>query len=108
MVAGAVKDDKDDAVAGAGANFECSLPTINSSFLCAGSFATVHRDLASYATYYEASIDHVTGYSAYTESRFSFVHLVRGVGVAGLTLANALQHADIDYLLLGVRGDITL
>lgn len=64
MVAGAVKDDKGDAVAGAGANFECSPPTINSFLLCAGSFATVHRDLASYATYCEARIAHVTGYSA--------------------------------------------
>lgn len=36
----------------------------------------------------------------------SFRVLIAGGGIAGLTLANALQHADIDFLLLEARAEI--
>lgn len=32
--------------------------------------------------------------------------LIAGGGIAGLTLANALQHAGVDYLLLEARSEI--
>lgn len=32
--------------------------------------------------------------------------LIAGGGIAGLALANALQHADIDYILLEARSEI--
>jgi len=36
----------------------------------------------------------------------NFRVIIVGGGIAGLTLANALQHAGIDYLLLEARADI--
>jgi 2-polyprenyl-6-methoxyphenol hydroxylase-like FAD-dependent oxidoreductase len=35
-----------------------------------------------------------------------FKVLICGGGIAGLTLANCLQHADIDYLILEARNEI--
>jgi 2-polyprenyl-6-methoxyphenol hydroxylase-like FAD-dependent oxidoreductase len=32
--------------------------------------------------------------------------IIAGGGIAGLTLANALQHAGVDYLLLEARSEI--
>ena len=34
--------------------------------------------------------------------------IISGGGIAGLTLANALQHAGVDYVLLEARAVITL
>lgn len=36
----------------------------------------------------------------------SFRVIIAGGGIAGLTLANALQHAGVDYILLESRRDI--
>jgi len=41
---------------------------------------------------------------AVLEKANNFRVIIAGGGIAGLTLANALQHADIDYVLLEARG----
>jgi len=41
---------------------------------------------------------------AVSEKANNFRVVIAGGGIAGLTLANALQHAEIDYVLLEARG----
>lgn len=43
---------------------------------------------------------------ATTRNPPSFRVIIVGGGIAGLTLANALQHAGIDYVLLEARNEI--